>query len=81
MSQHFFIACDGCKQEIKDGEGFVTRPKSTAPFNHPGAVGQDLVFLRRDLCDACALRIRQALISSGLEVDWLLSGFERGRHE
>jgi hypothetical protein len=73
MSRHFFIACDGCSQEI-DGS-FQTRPELISQ-NEESKVRK---LVRRDLCDACALRMRQVIVANFQTCEWLLNGFERGR--
>ena len=75
MSQHHFTTCDGCDQEILATDPpHQTRPEFTRQDGE-----YTVVLKQRDLCDACALRIKQVLGGYLPNCEWLLEEFERVR--
>ena len=75
VSQHHFITCDGCNREIlADDPPYHTRQEFT------WQAGEYAVVLpRRDLCDACGLRLKQVITGYLPNCEWLLDEFKRER--
>ena len=79
MTRHHFDACDCCENEIlPDDPPHYTRPE----FERERVDSQGEIaawsLSRRDLCENCYRRVRQALIQAP-ESLWLLDEFEVAR--
>ncbi len=78
MSLNQFITCDGCNKEIMAGDpAHQTREEfGRNILDHDGVAHRFIVSPRRDLCDACATRAYQMIVTTLPDCLWLLDGFE-----
>jgi len=67
-----YPACDICKRDIMADD-----PPHQTRQEFERQVGEvTLVLQRRDLCDACALRLKQTIMAYLPGCEWILDGFE-----
>ena len=73
MTVKYYVTCDRCTKDIMTDD-----PPHTTRQEFERQVNEDTVDVlkRRDLCDACALRLRQIIIASLPNCGWLLDGFK-----
>ena len=75
------IKCDVCEQEIlAEDNPHQTRQVYTRIIGKDQN-GDDVeeALERRDLCDACSLRVKQVIMSELHNCAWILDGFEVAR--
>lgn len=73
MSLISHIKCDACTQEIFDD---ALPHETRQEYTRRPDKDTEVVLERRDLCDACALRIKQVIMSELHNCAWILDGFE-----
>jgi len=72
MTVKCYPSCDGCSKDIMADDP----PHQTRQGFERQIDDVILVLNRRDLCDACALRVKQAIMAYLPGCLWLLDGFE-----
>lgn len=72
MALNCYPTCDFCKRDIMADD-----PPHQTRHEFERQVGEvTLVLKRRDLCDACTLRMKQVIMAHLPGCEWVLDGFE-----